>query len=609
MSILQIPCPACRQVLKIRDRSLLGRKAKCPKCSHAFVLEETDEVELQLAANPNPVAWAPTSTPRTSPETQAFPGISTIPTSTVTSTTSTAAGRLRDSQKRRSKGRWLSVLLGVFVLGAGGGVGYYIFTQPKIPAANPAGFAASAATHDAKPTAFDAGPLPAALASPTAGEPISMELLPAGVRTLLHLRPAELWVPQSQGEDLRYSLGPLGEFLDQQIQLQARAAPADIEELVFAWIPGTRGTAPSLAVVVHLKEEAKKSELLDRLGGELIDTFGHPVYVSNDRAACIVNLKTYAICPEFMAEEMVNAIRGQNPQPTGMEGLLEETDRQRHMTLLFEPTAVLLDSDFMATELAQPLLKQGMDWFGDDAETVAWSFHLQPDRFYSDLTVRNTTNVRAASLEELLLQRLQALPDDVLGAVKYMQPRQEGMRQLIGRFPAMTKVLSLATRSEHGPRSVRLVTSLPAKAGPNLALGSLFAWDEGTRTDYTRQLTPTSPGTSPTTNLSIADRLQKKLEVDFRRTPLYEAVGYIGSETGVTFDIDGDALKLAGYTQNMEQSYNLGEVSGLRAMQEVVKPPRDKMCFVLDEAKNLVLLTTLPAAEQKGLKVMLQFQP
>ncbi|GDY09103.1 hypothetical protein LBMAG52_25890 [Planctomycetia bacterium] len=40
MAGLQIPCPKCGKSLKLPDRSLLGRKGKCPKCRHAFVLTE-----------------------------------------------------------------------------------------------------------------------------------------------------------------------------------------------------------------------------------------------------------------------------------------------------------------------------------------------------------------------------------------------------------------------------------------------------------------------------------------------------------------------------------------------------------------------------------------
>lgn len=41
MDILSISCPACGHQLKMRDRSLLGRAARCPECRHKFVLEES----------------------------------------------------------------------------------------------------------------------------------------------------------------------------------------------------------------------------------------------------------------------------------------------------------------------------------------------------------------------------------------------------------------------------------------------------------------------------------------------------------------------------------------------------------------------------------------
>ena len=43
MAGLQIPCPQCGKTLKLPDRSLLGRKGKCPKCRHAFVMVEPSD--------------------------------------------------------------------------------------------------------------------------------------------------------------------------------------------------------------------------------------------------------------------------------------------------------------------------------------------------------------------------------------------------------------------------------------------------------------------------------------------------------------------------------------------------------------------------------------
>lgn len=52
MASMQIPCPECGSILKLPDRSLLGKKGRCPSCRHTFVLAEPEEVELELAELP-----------------------------------------------------------------------------------------------------------------------------------------------------------------------------------------------------------------------------------------------------------------------------------------------------------------------------------------------------------------------------------------------------------------------------------------------------------------------------------------------------------------------------------------------------------------------------
>ena len=53
MASMQVPCPECDSVLELPDRSLLGKKGRCPSCRHTFVLAEPEEeVQLQLADVP-----------------------------------------------------------------------------------------------------------------------------------------------------------------------------------------------------------------------------------------------------------------------------------------------------------------------------------------------------------------------------------------------------------------------------------------------------------------------------------------------------------------------------------------------------------------------------
>jgi hypothetical protein len=597
MSSINIPCPACGSVLKVRNPSLLGRRGKCPKCSHSFVLEAPEEVALELADVPATGVeprWVPDPSAATPP---VFPTVATSP-GPVVAVETTGTERLRALRQKNAKRRWINLAIALIVIAAGGGAGYYVWTHspPSSPKGSPV---ANIADHDSSPTDGATSSTDLA-ASPTQGEPILLEMVPAGPRVILHLRPAELWQPESLGEEFRFCLGPVGQFLEAQIKTLCLRPPQDIEEVLFAWIPGQRGTPPDVTTVVRLKAEAKKSELLDALGGERIDTYGRPVYVNNNRAALIVDLKTYAIGPASMAEEMVSAVGGQNPLPAGVEDLIRKADRTRHITLLFEPTAVLLDKEFLAPANAQTLLTECMDWFGDDAETVLWSMHLDPKEFFSEVLVRSSTGIRPAALEERMREKLDHLAEELLAAIKFMQPAEVGKRQLIGRVPAMAKVYAMATSSDHDGRHVRFVTPLPDRAAPNLALGTLLAWDESTRTDFNRILTPTAPSTGTKLPTSVAERLKQKLDVDFRRTPLQEAFAYIADEIKVTIDIDGDALKLSGYTQNMPQTFKLDETSGAQAIKEILKN-YDKMCVVVDETRGALTVSTYPVAEQKGL--------
>lgn len=607
MTPIIIPCPACGRELKIRDRNLLGRKGKCPKCGHAFVMEEPAAVELELAETSIPAEgtsarWVATSNP---PPAVPVPPASPFAVTTAPSILSPelVAAPLPVARRRTSKGQWVKWVVAAVVLCAVAGVGAFAWNFRPTDS-NRAGTNHAAATGTAGDASASgtAASLEATLtASPTQGDPIPLEMIPSGAQILLHLRPTELWQAESQGEEFRYCLGPLGEFLDQQIKTVCKKPPQEIESVLFAWIANTRGTPPSLSVVVRLKEDAKKSELLDMLGGERIDTYGRPVYVNNEQAAVILDLKTYAIGPARFAQDMVESIGGRAAFSSGIEEIMDKTDRDRHCTLIFEPTAVLLDEEFLAPTAARPLLRECMDWFGDDAEAVAWSFQLDEERFYSDLVVRNKTSIRPAALEERMLEKIRAIPKDLLGLVRQMKPTEVGKRKIIGRLPAMTKAFAMSTVGSNGSRYAEFVTPLPERAAPNLALGVLLAWDESTRTKFSDK--PTGTSEEPKVNLTVLDRLKKKIDIDFRRTPLQDAVAYVADEAKVKIDIDGDALKFAGYTKNMPQEFKMDQATGLATFERIFTTKgQEKLCLVIDEKNNLAIVMTHQAAETKGLK-------
>ncbi len=64
--------------------------------------------------------------------------------------------------------------------------------------------------------------------------------------------------------------------------------------------------------------------------------------------------------------------------------------------------------------------------------------------------------------------------------------------------------------------------------------------------------------------------------------------------------IDGDALKVAGLTQNMQQTHDLGDVSALKAVDIILSQYDGKMVILVDETRRAILLTTPDAARARG---------
>ena len=301
----------------------------------------------------------------------------------------------------------------------------------------------------------------AVASSPTDGEPIQLLMMPAGVRILIHLRPAELWEAGSRGEEVRYCLGQqLAEWSQAKLRELSHRVPGQIEEATFGLILGPRGTPPQVAAVFRMVEEAKPSELIVEFRGERIDEYGAPVYVVDDLAYYIHDTKTIAVAPVALAGEMIDAVKYPSPTSPGVEEILMDTDRKRQLTLVFEPADAHRHQEFLVAENVRPAFGKLMGLFGDNVETVAWSFYFGSE-FYSEMLLRNKQGTSPRRVEDELTRRLGELPQQLVTAVRFMHPTQAGPRQLIGRYPAMIRAFQLATKAGAADRHVRLTTPLP----------------------------------------------------------------------------------------------------------------------------------------------------
>lgn len=456
-------------------------------------------------------------------------------------------------------------------------------------------------------------PLPV---SPTKGAPIDMTLMPYGVTAIVHVRPSELWEKGTRREEFRFCWGPLGEWLGKQIKELCNHDPSQVEELTFGLVPGVVGEGVQVCGVVRLKEPAQKTGLIKtfrEMRAELkeTDASDYPVYENEKYAYVIKDLRTFAFCPKLRQTEMAEAVNRPNAQAPGLEALLKKTDRLRHVVLVFEPTTLGAHAQFIFADEFRRIADRVVEFFDPKQfETVAFSLHVG-DKFHSEILARNKSSLAKTAAQSELKKRLDKLPRELADSIRgYMDPQAIGPREIIGRYPAMTKAFALSTHATTGDRFVSLATSLPERAAPNLAIGTLLTWDESTRTDFNKAASPTggSKGTETKLPELVLDRLKLlNVEAEFTNTPLQEALKEVADECKVTISLDGDGLKDGGYTQVMKQTLKLGKVSGLQAITGMIKfsskdRPLNPMVLIIDESKKVAIISSKNYAEGKGQK-------
>lgn len=658
MAAISIPCPACGALLKMPDTSLLGKRAKCPRCSHRFVLAlpVEDEVALELVDVPVlPLApkagasarWVPDDLPNfsapsvptvplmsadmfappangpafdiqvpgmvfpdgavdsvslTDPEKATVPG-SKSAASSATAPKSRSAERL-GTRKRRRGNKMPLIAMGILaVVVAGGGYAAFHFGQQPGPQVHQAPAVNEA--WETQKVELAASNESAESLSPTSGKPIPLDYLPFTPHLLCHLHPQELWKKNDRTTvEFQATLGDLGLWLREQIRVRTRFEPEEIAELTFAVNFGARMSAPDIAAVVRLREAQTKTDLMKRFKGQRRPDPKVEVYDSEDFSFLLIDDRTFALAPVAMSEDLAMSRNDSALTSPDMEPLLRESDRDRHVSLVFD--LKILDShreDVFMAQL-QKVVDKFVVWMGEEVETVSWSMHLDPN-FYMETLLHNTSDSSVMKVQRHAQLQFSRLPEEMLAGVKKMKPATVGSREIIGRFPAMLQALDVGTTAHVAPACARLVTVLPRNASVNLAAGALLTWNQSLLTNFDDEVN-VAKSDGPAVPDKIVDRLKMKVLVDFRRTPLQEAFGYIGESIKTEVVIDGDALKGAGFTQNMPQTFELGTVTAQAALHEIIKKyaqERDPLVLIVNESGKKLMLTTKVKAAADGLAV------
>ena len=130
----------------------------------------------------------------------------------------------------------------------------------------------------------------------------------------------------------------------------------------------------------------------------------------------------------------------------------------------------------------------------------------------------------------------------------------------------------------------------------------LVADEPASPTDEKSEEAAATPETTATSE-TVADRLKMEVVIDFKATPLNEALAHIAASIKTEVTIDGEALNSAGFTQVMSQTYNLGSVSALTAIDTILQKyagERDPIVLVVDEVGKKLLISTASKAQKDG---------
>ncbi|MFK7817252.1 MAG: hypothetical protein AB8G99_00915, partial [Planctomycetaceae bacterium] len=560
----RIPCPSCSKTLKFKDASRIGRKAKCPKCGHLFVVtlpgsEDTDEVEMELV-QPTPVDPMEGTSARWIPDEPTNPGFesptaipdfeTTVPRE-VAAPVSPAAplfiapddavpspiSKLRERNKRRGRFGWVFALFGVLLVG-GIGLAAYVYqgTQSAEVTKNKL---VENKEWTAEKKSLEAAAVAAQDVSPTDGDPIDLKYLPPGASIIVHLHPSELWSDDDSRREFIFALGPLGKWLEGRVQTLTRFEPKEIEQLTIAIGLGPRESEPEISAVVRLHEAQQRSVFIrQRVKGQRDPAYTRDVYVGDANAWLLVDDKTFVVGPAHLAADLVASVEYAADPSEDLRLMIEKTDANRHVTVMVDRSALEIHTSELFYESVQTAFEKFNDWLGKDVDSVTASLHLG-DQFFLETLFRSGTGTTPGKLNRHIRSRVDELPVDVLEMARLMTPRRKGARQIIARFPAMLQAVAAASDSGIGERWVQLTTVLPERAIPNLAVGTILTWNESTRTDFSRERTTSAaPQTKkPTRPTTLAERLGMKIELEFNRTPLQEAFAMLGEDVGITFKL------------------------------------------------------------------------
>ena len=505
---------------------------------------------------------------------------------------------LQERRRRKKRKRTPEIAVGVLSALALAGVGWYAW--PLIAGAKPAPRQAAVEVREER-AAAKAEQLSGYAAAMTGAEPIALRAMPAGVSLLVHLRPAELW--SDRWADVRAATGPLAPWAAAALEELTGYPPAAVRECTVGWSLGPRGSVPEACAVVTFAAPTPRAALMAGLPGRESADFAAPLKVADgtarmplidpaDPASAVgVAVAPFANAPELDPAAALAA--------RSVEGLLPATDRRGPLTVVFQPLDLELHRDTLLPAPVRPFADAVREAFGDWCEAAAVGIAPAADGggVMLTLAVRGTTDDVASTLGPTAAEQLDALPGRAALPRPHARPGDR-------RPPAAGGTAARdARRGPRRPRGRGGGPRLPGERGfagngrTELALASLLTWDASLTGPPAATVSVADDPADPAT---LLEKLDRPVEVDFRRTPLQEAFQAIADQAGFVMNLDGAAIRDAGMTRNMPQEFALGPAPAKDAVARILAN-HPKLAVVADEPPGTLLVTTPGGAAARGL--------
>jgi serine/threonine protein kinase len=469
-------------------------------------------------------------------------------------------------------------------------------------------------------------------ASPTAGAPVNLRLVPPAAEMFLIVRPAEL-LATSEGEKLLAALGPDFSTARTAFEQAAGVPLAEIDELIVAF-HNNDAQFPRLSYVVRTAAEIPPADLVARWGNPAAakSETGASLYTSDKQAYYVGTAPQDARSFVFGdARDIQEVAKVAGNPPTlrrEMARLAKTLDADRHVTLLVYPPFLWNDDGEPLFAGDRRRLREPLSWLlGDGLLAAAVSTH-QGGALYTEARLIGSLDNQPRELAADFRERLGTIPTGIEDYVVQLSPPPY-WKKLAFRFPGMVRALDANLRVGVEEDQAIINCILPPTAAHNLLLGAELVVATAPGPAVAAAEPPAGPKT-------IDEVLAVKTTYTFDSQSLEFAMRDLaidvqdrikGSPVAFEIKIIGTDLEKDGITRNQtirdfkHEDRPVADILTALVMKAnpitTVKDPSEtnqKLIWVVgpdpdNAAKQIILITTRAAAATKNYQLPAPFLP